>query len=546
MKVEDSGLICKAKLKEAKIYIKNIEELGFDISKEKKDIEEIENDIDKKINKNSEKYDYNTLGVETLLMLDYTTASQKIDEVVNGLKNKWSSYIEIDDKCNKIMNSLKDVNESNIDEIVSDTIKLIDMLRHSTTIDYDLEKELVDKTYKTVYEVLQLESIYSSNQVLIDKVSSNSIDSAHIYELLIADLKKINNDECKDICDQLKGLPLNVSKLIDGRLLFLVALYNNPENIDKQKDRFLVLVDECLFHMDKLENLKYEQQGHENRINGTHEKIKYAKKILKLKSAGFIFSASIIAGIMAFNIKDALNNKENYPVYDQITTTYDSKTGDIEVTNSIGSDTEQYAEITKYSALEPTKFGYKRTETHYKVTGDDIDYDCDYDEFISKYVKKEYKELGKTEEYFSTNESTDHKEDSYTIIKHTVDFNSSNEERETKSAISTGIFHGILSSALFMLIEGLFLAILVNEATEDGFSFISVKEYKILKSNYKTYCNNYSIEQKEILDKINNEEIANLKTLRDALCLYEKLDDSVKDSKEVKKAYKKIKPFLQM
>ena len=542
MKVEDSGLICKTKLKEARIYIRNIEKLGFDVSKEKKDIEEIENDIDKKINRNSEKYDYNTLGVETLLMLDYTTASQKIDEVISGLKNKWSSYIEIDDKCNKIINSLKDVNESNIDEIVSDTIELIDMLRHSTTIDYDLEKELVDKTYKTVYEVLQLESIYSSNQVLRDKVSSNSIDSPHIYELLIADLKKINNDECKDICDQLKGLPLNVSKLIDGRLLFLVALYNNPENIDKQKDRFLVLADECLFHMLQLDNLKYSQQRYENIINRTHKKIKNAKKSFALKSAGFIVSGTIIAGIMALCVKDALNNKEKYPVYDQITTTYDSKTGDIEVTNSIGSDTDQYAEITKYSALEPTKFGYRRTETYYKVTGDDIDYDCDYDEFISKYVKKEYKELGKLERYYSTNESPDHKEDSYTIIKHTVDFNSSTEERESKNAITVGIITGIISSVMFILLEGLTFSILLNKATEDD--FVGVKKYKILKQDYKTYCDNYSIEQKEILDKINNEEIAKLKSMRDALCLYEKLDDSVKDSKEVKKAYKKIKQFL--
>ena len=38
MKVEDSGLICKTKLKEAKIYIKNIEKLddSFKDSKEVK------------------------------------------------------------------------------------------------------------------------------------------------------------------------------------------------------------------------------------------------------------------------------------------------------------------------------------------------------------------------------------------------------------------------------------------------------------------------------------------------------------------------------
>ena len=541
MPIQDSAIVYKTKIKEARIYIEKLERIGFDVSKTKNEIDIIETETENKVDQSCDKYN-NALGVETLLMLEYTASITKIDEIISNLKRRWDTYRVIDNECNSIFNSLRNTDRSNIDNIINDTIKLIDRLRYSSTIDYDLEEKLVNKTYKIVYEVLQFESLYSEKQKLIDKVSSNSTDSTHVYELLIKDLKNVDSLECKKILNDIERLPLNVSNFIDKRLLFLVALHNNPETINENKERFLALANEFLVHDENSERLKDRQIKYEYALYDKRQEIKRARIFFAKKIPVYIAGAGLVTLIMTASIKGMLNEKENYPTYDTITTTYDSETGNIEVKNSTTNDKdeEQYIDITKYSAWEPTKSYYKRMETYYKVTGDDVNYDCDYDECISKYVTKEYQKFDRTT-YYDYDEPSDYKEDKYIIKKHTVDYNSSTEERETSNAKTHGIYIGFLCSAIFLVIfKNVYYLLSDGEKDEK----ISIKKYKSLKNDYKLTHKSFMLSKKDNLNSIEEEKQKAKRLKKEALDLYEKLDDSVKDSKEVEKVYTKVKPFL--
>jgi hypothetical protein len=183
---------------------------------------------------------------------------------------------------------------------------------------------------------------------------------------------------------------------------------------------------------------------------------------------------------------------------------------------------------------------YKRMETHYKVTGNDVDYDCDYDECISKYVTKEYQKFDRTI-YYSNDEPKDYKEDKYIIKKHTVDYNSSTEERETSNAKTHGIYIGFLYSAIYLLIFKHGYYLLSNGEKNEK---ISIKKYKTLKNDYKLTHKSFMLSKKDNLNSIEDELQKAKRLKKEALDLYEKLDDSVKDSKEVEKVYKKVKTFL--
>ena len=530
---KDMGIEYHAKLKEVKANIKKLEDLNLDMSRFKGSVRIIEKELDKKVKGSYQSFDTGsaTAFLYDSLTGDYGQSIKKLDAINDALKREWETYYKISSSSRAISYDMKDVDEDSIKEIASSTLRMLEELKSSTTIDFNVEKDIVYQVYGIVYKVMQLEFIFSNDSILFDALSNNSVDIPYMVEFMKDDISHIDEKDKGEITSFITKLEkegLDDSHLFHKNLIILLSLYHSSSFPLKKKEQFLRDLDSLTFLRIDVDNEKchesctsqeLEELRNDKRVN---TKKGITKRIAILLNT-ILVSCGIVAG--AAVLGEATKEEQ----YHTITTTYDSSLDDFSVEESFEKGKEGSLEMVEYSPWDaPGYFRDEYVRNRYTYNMNSIPGER---EDISSYLDSELKNsisfTSGVEKSDSIPEDYGYSENKYVItrVEKDLDEDVQRVRRPWLWALSSLLFGGGVITADFFL-----------------FRKLSKEKLKVIRDasrNTKKRIISKSEEARESskrLEELLEKEEKEFERMKDA---YDLLPIAIKNSPDVRDAVKK-------
>ena len=177
-------LIFKYNLKVSKLRsnISQLNTIGFKLDNEQKLIDDVDSDISRKINllEDDDKK-------ELLIQDAYTKALEKLEEIELSQYN----YYKVYNDCEDIIKLLRNVDINNIDEIIKKAMSLLEAIREGLIIVSYKDRYLLEKVFKTIYEVLKVSFLYGKGKQLYSEINKVEFIKPYIRDCIKTDMKKI-------------------------------------------------------------------------------------------------------------------------------------------------------------------------------------------------------------------------------------------------------------------------------------------------------------------------------------------------------------------
>ena len=503
----DVAISYKAKLIEIDNKIREIEKIGFDVTKirEELDIIKIENNNDIKSSKKN--------SFEGFIATDYINATKKLEKLEVKLENytiyvKTYYYVKYLNKVN--------ITSENLNEIIDEIKLLLRKIRNSSVVDYEDEKQVVEPFYNAILKVIFIEIKLNQKSELLEFCKYDINDTMFISLMIEEYIKAIDLTEYPEIevCYYNAKKNLNQAELLDNSFIKTIVFRDEKEKLEESiKDDMTNL----LSLIDKSDSQIYHTYSSYTKAD---QDVQYYKKLCKkalLKLFTSLISTAITLSISigifsgVFSWFKELTSKYYYETNTEI---YNSITNQVTSTNAkeiIGFVDEIKPEQTyliEYHVLDDKtakkegrtsrEYYYGAAETKLKLR-ETKTYDLSflgYDD-IEKYIeyiqsnnllpesKKNIIDISKSPIKYT--ELVDY----YEIIYKTIDL----ESKEFESTKTT------LNVVMALLLSGLFIVIFHRFAKIDLSYF---KDKKFLKRDKKEFLE-YS---KILLDEIGkNEEL---------------------------------------
>ena len=155
----DVAISYKAKLIEIDNKIREIEKIGFDMSKIREELDsiKIENNNDIKSSKKN--------NFEGFIINDYINATGKLEKLEVKLEN-YTIYVKTYYYV-KYLNKVNITNE-NLNEIIDEIKLLLRKIRNSSVVDYEDEKQVVEPFYNAILKVIFIEIKLNQKSELLE------------------------------------------------------------------------------------------------------------------------------------------------------------------------------------------------------------------------------------------------------------------------------------------------------------------------------------------------------------------------------------------
>ena len=526
----DMGIVYNSKLKEVKENINRLGSLDFDLTNFKNSVEEIDRKVKEEI---KGKYDTNdnnkSIFVYDEMKFIYDKAIKKLDKINNTLKQEYGNYYKIFMFSKKLENDINDVNSDNIEQLVILSTKLLKSLKTSSTIDYEIEKNIVNNVYNLIYKAIKLELIYSNRCELLELVKNDDVDVPFIAKLIREDINNIGDN--KTIKNKLLEFnSLDDKNLINTELLSLIISSNDKNLIRKSsKD----IIDYASDYKELLDSLEYYDRNKNNILDNISDlndaKIKNSKKSVKRKlvlTLNALVVSSIIAG-GSFVIKNVCKDK----AYKTTITKYDSYTDSFDTTEDYIKGKSESISMTEYSPWDnPGYFRDSYTRSVYKYDLDDLNADySDLSKYLNSNIKDNIKYKSDTEKSTDIPSDYGYGENKYIIEEIKKDLN----DYIVKDFDPIMIV--LLSSLYSIIVISIDLGIL-STFSKDKLKNIRARLREI-NEDLEQYKNDLDENRKEI-DKLTR-KIDDLKNI--IINEYNKLPYAVRETDKVKDIKKLIK-----
>ncbi len=348
----DKAIIYIAKLKEVSDNIKKLENLSFNVRKIKENVNNLESNVSKEINEIYEKFnDKNNNFLQDSLKMVYVKASIDLDKINRFLKEEYENYYKIVSLYDSLKEKVDMIDKNNIDEFANNSLLLLESIKKSSTVDYEMEKGLVLNIYKLVYDVMKYELVYRSDSTLFIELKNDKTNFPYVIDYIKDDIQRVtnNNVNIKKILSNIKTNELDDSYLLDKNLLFLLAISENKELLN-------IKVDDLKNIKSEIEKYEQELVNNENEKNSLNELFKdnlEAKGKIKhsiLKKRIITFVDALIVSLFIMKIAPFISkNVSKEKLYKTITTKYDSYTDTIDVEEFYKSETKDKVKLTEYS-----------------------------------------------------------------------------------------------------------------------------------------------------------------------------------------------------
>jgi len=458
----DFAIVYQGKLMEAKDLIQKAKSIGLNVATIEEEVEKIEKTLVENVAANYNE-EYNKSYTESAQSFShdafsniYQKATKSLDEIIRALNIKCDDYYKIGQAIIIIENSIKN-EKIDINNVIDTTISTLQEMRKSKTIDYEVERDIVTRLYRIIYEIMKIELVYTKERRILDTIMDDETDSMFIVELIEEDLKNVNDDDANDRANMLQSKGMNPRLLLDVELIRLVAILKSSTMLEEIKDTYTL-------NKEQLEKIDKELSEIQKKYNRTetyyeNEKEKYSELKRKTRKAGFraIFNAVAFAFVLTGGYKLADKYGQSKEFYTN-TSTYTTETGEttLEKGYTKGDDNSVIIiEKTPWSSPGFFREGeHERTIYKYSVPEEYIDSYNDPKEFLTENLRGII-ETSSTETETSKEipEDYGYGQNQYTVIKQTKDLDNFNYTRDYKlfAIILGGTILGVLIVELIYL-----------------------------------------------------------------------------------------------
>lgn len=503
----DVAISYKAKLIEIDNKIKEIEKIGFDMSRIREELNDIKvennNDI-KKSKKNS---------FEGFIATDYINATGKLEKLDAKL-DSYTIYVKVYYYI-KYLNKVN-ISVENINEIINEIKQLLKGLRNSSVVDYEDEKNIVELFYKEIVEVIFKEIKLNQKSELLEYCKSDSNDTMFISLMIEEYISTLDLTKYPEIEAGYYNVKknLNASEFLDNSFIKTIVFRDEKEKLEESlKDEMTDL----LSLIDESDNQIYHTYSSYKTSN---DDVHYFKKsckesVLKLFTSlistaiTLSISIGIFSGVFSWFKKftSEYSYETNTEIYNSITKQVTSssareKMGVLDASNQEQTYLIEYHVLDDKTAKKEGRasreYNYGAAEAKLKLREtqtydlsflgyDDIEKYIEYIQSNSLLPEAEKNIIDISKSPIEYTELIDY----YEIIYKTIDLESE-EFESTETALN--VLCALLASGLFLLI--------FHRLAKINFSYFEDKKY--LKKDKKELLKNTKI----LLDEIGkNDEL---------------------------------------
>lgn len=497
----DVAISYKAKLIEIDNKIKEIEKIGFDMSRIREELNDIKvennNDI-KKSKKNS---------FEGFIATDYINATGKLEKLDAKL-DSYTIYVKVYYYI-KYLNKVN-ISVENINEIINEIKQLLKGLRNSSVVDYEDEKNIVELFYKEIVEVIFKEIKLNQKSELLEYCKSDSNDTMFISLMIEEYISTLDLTKYPEIEAGYYNVKknLNASEFLDNSFIKTIVFRDEKEKLEESlKDEMTDL----LSLIDESDNRIYHTYSSYKTSN---DDVHYFKKsckesVLKLFTSlistaiTLSLSVSIFSGVFSWfkKFNSEYSYETNTEIYNSITkqvtsTSAREKMGVLDASNQEQTYLIEYHVLDDKTAKKEGRasreYNYGAAEAKLKLREtqtydlsflgyDDIEKYIEYIQSNSLLPEAEKNIIDISKSPIEYTELIDY----YEIIYKTIDLES--EEFES-TATALNVLLALQASGLFLLI--------FHRLAKINFSYFEDKKY--LKKDKKELLKNTKI----LLDEI--------------------------------------------
>lgn len=451
MTINDKGIIYQGKVNEVLASIESLEELNLDMTSAREELARIQSTVETGVAENYSSYGDGKAQsfLHSSLQTGYTTATKSLDSLNERLKAEWNEYYKIDKECNEITSRLKDANEGNFPAIVVSTLHLLNLMRNSSTIDYKVEKAMVERVYGIIYQVIKLELLYYPNNCRVFKaVKEDETDTSYVAGIVNKELKEVDSEEIKRLVATLQKNGMDSSNLLDKRLISLLTIINKPELVSEKVEKFISDTEDYLRKRASVNDLNDRIDSKNRSIDElTKERRTLGRKITTKRLIALLNAIIVSLGITAgvtFSKHVAKVNE-----YHTITTSYDSSTGELSSEESYERGKDGKLTITEYSpwnspgVLRDDEF--ERKQYTYSIPSEDYELYPDVREYIDSKIQGRYSYSSTTEYSKEQPEDYGYGENKYVVVRTSKD---TDKVIKTESPILFGLYSFLISAGL--------------------------------------------------------------------------------------------------
>ena len=366
----DLAIVYKTELYKINKTIDRLKKVGLDTTKYENLIYEIDETCCQS-NKEDLKKSFDTPFMVDYLEANYSKAINELKKIEHEL-SKYEVYLKVRSFTNVLENIISNNNleEKEILELEPKLIGLLNSLKKSNTLDYQVEGKLIDNIYKVTYYLLK-EEVKLELTSLYEELSKDSIHTTYLDKEISSELDSLDKNDVKnnDIFNRRDLIDSNGinSHYLDYELLSLIV-----DSTKKEKTREDITE---LYQLYK--TIKIGLFNRSNRINLCYnwakdyreERVSIKKSTRYIKNIGsVILSASVITTLFGGAYRLAKSQAYSHPDLKSTTiTTYDTRNNSEETTEPFYSDKTEGTIVTEYEPYQKKLGGFYRYVTTYNL-----------------------------------------------------------------------------------------------------------------------------------------------------------------------------------
>lgn len=531
------ALVYKGKIIEVKDNIEELKAIDFECDNYEEILEKIKKDTSKNIEEAYYKFTNPDYFLPESLNTVYEEAIKKIDILNEQLTKEYEYCYELTVKSKLLNQKLDNIEDNEIQNIITDIQKLLFQMKKMPTINYDDNQKLIEEIYKLVYRGIKLELASKKDSQLLEKIKIDNTDISYVTSLIKKDISKEEDkskqEEIQRKIQEIKQNGFSDIYYLDKELIVMLTSKKDNILISKKEEQILEKIEEY-------ENTKKELEKKHNYYEFSNEEIeriktrtKNSKKTRRVRKIALTVNWGLVAGLIAlisFKTKPLFQDEE----YKTITTLYDSSTDDISSNIEYLPETEDRVIVVEYQPWEE----YGAFNTHYKRNTYTYELDTlnmNYDD-IKDYLTVDFKEKvipTKEVEKSTSKPSDEYEKSEYIITKQTQD----KQDYIIKEEIVLWI---LMSSDIS--VASIFINSQLLKAIYEAFGQKkSLKQLKqVVKKNKVELMTEKKklLETKQKIEKLYN-QISNLKSSIEVE--YEELPIALKENEKIKRKVLTIK-----
>lgn len=295
---QDEAIKYNSLYQEVMLAISNIQNLGFDVAEYRKKLREIHNIVNDNV-----KVKYVRGMAEASYIQSYSSGVYELNKLKNQL-DKYQVYAKAKSICSYIDMKLNDnISKDELAKLISQMMYTLKGIHGSGTVDYDVEKHIVESLYETAYNIIKLEIIMSGESQLYLFIKNDDMNISYFNNLVIKDIERIdlNNVDNKRLKIKLYELGQNgiYSNYLDLELLKLIILSDKSNNLKEViVEKINTLVEDILVSDGIVKELLREVDSKQDSSLLMKIDLNNIKKDLNKKITSFALSLSLLLGGM--------------------------------------------------------------------------------------------------------------------------------------------------------------------------------------------------------------------------------------------------------